>query len=153
MKNSATHVSYGVSDISKTVAFYSKLFGTRAIKVKDDYAKFELEEPSLIISFIKSPEAAKIGLPGAHFGIRVSSTEQVIQKRKEMEAHQIGVDVEDNVSCCYAIQDKFWVTDPDGIRWEIYTFKGDAEALQSSDEDSACCVPGNSEERETAACC
>ena len=154
MKNPATHVSYAVSSIKDTIAFYTDLFESAPVKVKPDYAKFELEDPALVISFIQSPDKAKLGLPGAHFGIRLGTAEEVIKRREQLERASYALDVEEDVSCCYALQDKFWVKDPDGVRWEIYTFKGDTEELQS-DTASGCCNDAKVDsEKETAtACC
>ena len=124
--SSAMHVSYYVSDIEKTVNFYRTFFGQEPEKVKTDYAKFELKEPALVISFIQNPANAKADF--GHLGIRVSSPEMVERKKLEMMSNHIPIFDEKQVDCCYALQDKFWVSDPDGYKWEVYYFYHDTES-------------------------
>jgi len=152
MEKSATHLSFTVSNLDQTISFYSKLFQTKPSKVKKNYAKFELEDPAMVISFLQSGITSKNvewGISGAHFGIRVNSTEEVNQRYDYLRAQGIPVLEEADVACCYAVQDKFWANDPDGIRWEIYTFKEDSESFKQ--KDSQCC--SNPKEGELASCC
>jgi len=122
------HVGLNVGDIEKTVSFYQKLFGTNPIKVEKDYAKFELENPGLVISFI---ESNKVSPQFGHMGIRVNSQEELEERKKAIES-QIEIQLEENnTSCCYAVQNKFWVSDPDGYEWEVYHFLKDDNKLKS----------------------
>ena len=150
------HVSLYVSDINKTVEFYNTFFGQEATKVKPGYAKYILEKPSLIISFVQNPERVKQNF--GHLGFQVETKAEVEERLKAMKADEMVSKEEMGVACCYAIQDKFWVNDPDGIQWEVYYFHKDIEwndpQYQMTDK-KACCSPN--EEMETAAakesCC
>lgn len=124
------HIGIHVSDIKNTINFYTHLFDASPIKQKMDYAKFELDNPGLIISFIESPE--KVGSQFGHLGIRVNSKEELTERKKKIDEFlQITLE-EESTNCCYAIQDKFWVKDPDGYEWEVYHFIKDAEAKRNS---------------------
>ena len=120
------HIGLNVSDIGQTTTFYRRLFGQDPIKTKPGYAKFELDNPGLVISFIESTQ------PGPHFGhlgIRVNSQEELKTKKQEVES-LIKIELEEkNSACCYAVQNKFWVKDPDGYEWEVYHFLEDAEQM------------------------
>ena len=136
------HVSLYVADIAKTVSFYEKFFGVKAAKVKSDYAKFVLEKPSLIISFVLNQE--KVGATFGHLGFQVDSEE--ILKEKLLLAQKNGqVYLEEvGTNCCYATQDKFWAKDPDGYMWEVYYFHADAEfndPRYANESAEACCTP------------
>ena len=121
------HAGLHVSDIEQTVTFYKKLFKTDPIKVEKDYAKFELDNPGLVISFIQSDKASP---QFGHLGIRVNSQEELNQRKKEVES-VIEIKLEEkNTSCCYAVQNKFWVNDPDGYEWEVYHFLKDDNKLK-----------------------
>lgn len=144
MKNSfpRMHISLYVSDINETVRFYSVFFGKPAEKIKDGYAKFILDSPSLIISFIENPDRVQHNF--GHLGFQVE-TEALMQSHLK-KARSLGIVTKEEIgtACCYAIQDKFWVNDPDDIQWEIYYFHEDAEfndpKFETTDEN-ACCMP------------
>ena len=117
------HVSCYVSNIAASISFYEQFFGVAPTKLRKDYAKFELIEPSLVISFLEAPE--KVQNNFGHLGFQVASTielQNILDRIKNLGFNFLE---ENNVSCCYALQDKFWVTDPDGIRWEVYYFHED----------------------------
>lgn len=147
------HVSLYVSDLSRTIDFYNKLFGQEPLKVKPRYAKYVLNEPSLIISFVESPE--KVHSNFGHLGFQVETPEQ-LQERLQLARNSGIVSSEEcGVSCCYAKQDKFWATDPDGTEWEVYYFHEDAHfndpryAMSMSDLENA----GVELDETVAACC
>ncbi len=119
------HTSFYVSDIEKTVAFYNTFFGQEPTKVRPFYAKYILDSPSLIISFIESPD--KVNANFGHIGIQVETQDEMYRRFFEAKTRDLELVEEIGVSCCYAKQDKFWVSDPDGIEWEIYYFHEDAE--------------------------
>ena len=119
------HASFYVSDIEKTVAFYNTFFGQEPTKVRPFYAKYILDAPSLIISFIESPE--KVNANFGHIGIQVETQDEMYRRFFEAKTRGLELVEEIGVSCCYAKQDKFLVSDPDGIEWEIYYFHEDAE--------------------------
>lgn len=130
-----THISLFVSDIGATVEFYDKFFNEGAAKVKDDYAKYELDAPALTISFIQNPE--KVNTSG-HYGIQVKTKEELNEKLNLARGHKLVELEEVETACCYAIQDKFWVNDPDGYEWEVYHFLEDVEKNQKK-QAAACC--------------
>ena len=155
MKNPATHLSFGVSDVKKTSEFYKNFFEIEPAKIKKDYVKFELENPAMVISFIQSQTISSKSGEHFHFGIRYGTTDEVLNKLESIKKSNIEILEEKNVSCCYAVQDKFWVKDPDGLRWEVYTYKEDTESLKTTSEGSNCCSFDSelSESEDASACC
>ena len=122
---SRVQLALNVSDIDEAVAFYSKLFATEPAKRRDGYANFAVETPPLKLVLIENPEAA-----GSlnHLGVEVFSTDEVADAQRRLAADGLATATEENVTCCYAVQDKVWVDDPDGAPWEIYTVLGDSDA-------------------------
>jgi catechol 2,3-dioxygenase-like lactoylglutathione lyase family enzyme len=144
------HVSLYVSDIAKSVDFYTQFFGTEPTKVKPKYAKFVLEQPSLIISFVENKERVQQNF--GHLGFQVESLEDLNIKLWEAKKKNMVAKEETGTNCCYAKQDKFWVNDPDGVQWEVYYFHADADFNDphyEMSEASACCTPSEKGE----ACC
>lgn len=138
MKQQKFHLSLFVSDTEKTVNFYTRLFGTEPSKVKDDYVKFELTDPALVISFIQSPE--KVQSHFGHLGFMVNSTTEVEDRKAALKASNIEIGLEEQeVACCYAKQDKFWVNDPDGYEWEVYHFIEDVNQNEEKYTAAPCC--------------
>lgn len=130
------HISLNVSDIEKSVDFYTKMLGASPVKLKSDYAKFDLEHPALNLTMNQVDFPAGGSL--SHLGIQVSSTEEVhAMAQRWKEAGLITLD-EEQTDCCYAFQDKSWATDPDGNRWEVFVVLGDSAAKDLS--SSVCCV-------------
>lgn len=119
------HVSLYVSDIQKSINFYTDFFGQEPVKVKSDYAKFVLENPSLIISFVENKERVQSNF--GHLGFQVETLEDLNIKLWEAKKKGLVSKQEKETNCCYAKQDKFWVTDPDNFQWEVYYFHADAE--------------------------
>ncbi|UOG73810.1 VOC family protein [Hymenobacter tibetensis] len=119
------HVSLYVSDLTATVNFYTAFFGQPAAKIRRGYAKYVLDKPSLIISFVENPE--RVASNFGHLGFQVETVEEMEQRLAV--AHKFGLVAREEMgtSCCYAKQDKFWVNDPDGVEWEVYYFHADAE--------------------------
>src|SRR6185312_14794909 len=137
------HVSLYVSDIQKTIDFYSNFFGTAPAKVKSDYAKYILESPSLIISFVQNKERVQENF--GHLGFQVETIEELNKRLWDAKMKNLVAKEEVGTNCCYAKQDKFWVNDPDGVQWEVYYFHADAEFNDphySTEEAQACCTPG-----------
>jgi catechol 2,3-dioxygenase-like lactoylglutathione lyase family enzyme len=132
------HVSLWVSDLTKSVDFYSRFFGVAPAKLKSQYAKFVLDKPSLIISFIEDP--GKVQQNFGHLGFQVETPQELELKMKSAIESGILTRVETETGCCYALQDKFWATDPDGISWEVYYFKGDIDVYKSQSAN-VCCTP------------
>jgi catechol 2,3-dioxygenase-like lactoylglutathione lyase family enzyme len=117
------HASLNVSDLDRSIAFYRVLFGLEPAKVRSNYAKFELAEPPLVLSLI--PGRPVNGGHLNHAGLRVRTSEELVEIQHRLEAAGMQTKREDGVACCYARQTKFWVTDPDRALWEIYVFHED----------------------------
>ena len=123
--NPRLHVSLDVNNLEESVRFYSVLFDDKPTKLKPGYAKFDLENPGVVLTLQESSPCCIKGL--SHMGIRVESLEQVLAAKQRLESAGISIREEMNTTCCYAEQDKIWAADPTGYRWEVYVFKGDAE--------------------------
>jgi catechol 2,3-dioxygenase-like lactoylglutathione lyase family enzyme len=121
---SRLQLALNVSDLEAAVAFYSKLFATEPAKVRPGYANFAITEPPLKLVLIEGA-----GDPGSlnHLGVEVESTDDVAAAHTRLTAEGLASATEDEVACCYAIQDKVWVDAPDGEPWEIYTVLSDVE--------------------------
>jgi catechol 2,3-dioxygenase-like lactoylglutathione lyase family enzyme len=117
------HAALNVSDLERSVAFYTALLGVGPAKCYPDYAKFETDEPPLVLSL--KPKRACAGGPLNHLGLRLVRVEQlrVLQQRLKAVGARIGQ--QDDVQCCYARQTKLWVTDPDETLWEVYVWHED----------------------------
>ena len=136
------HVSLNVSDVEASVVFYTKAFGVAPVKRRPGYAKFDLVEPLLNLSM---QEAPRTGENASHFGIQVSDTADVVRAKQRFEASGLSTFTEDDVWCCYAVQDKVWVRDPDGNSWEVFVVKADADVMHTPKPqaaDAPCCAPG-----------
>ncbi|HRG95546.1 MAG TPA: ArsI/CadI family heavy metal resistance metalloenzyme [Polyangiaceae bacterium] len=133
------HVSLNVSNIDASVAFYEKAFGVAVTKRRPGYAKFDLTSPALNLTM---QEAPRTGVNASHFGVQVASTEDVAAARARFQEAGLETLTEDDTECCYALQDKVWVEDPDGNAWEVFVVKGEADVmLKPSAANAGCCVP------------
>jgi catechol 2,3-dioxygenase-like lactoylglutathione lyase family enzyme len=135
---SAVHISLNVSDLPKSVDFYRGLFGEPK-KLKTDYAKFVAPDPEIHLALQPGLPAAPSQESLSHFGIRVDSLDQVRRWRSDLKARGIVSEEEKREACCYAVQEKFWLTDPDGNRWEVYTVLEDIED-EARQAQAACCA-------------
>jgi catechol 2,3-dioxygenase-like lactoylglutathione lyase family enzyme len=122
---SRVQLALNVSDLDEAIAFYSKLFGSQPAKVRPGYANFAIEQPPLKLVLIE--DAARE--PGTlnHLGVEVETPEEVGEAVARLQAQGLPTAVEDEVACCYALQDKVWVDGPGGEAWEIYTVLADVE--------------------------
>lgn len=139
------HLALNVRDVTESIEFYMKLFGIDPSKVRAGYAKFNVENPPLNLTL----NQANFSQPGAlsHLGVQVASTEDVIAMRDRWRASGLETRDETATNCCYAIQDKSWVTDPDGNEWEVFVVLEDNLPEHRTDkaELSSCCAPGEPE--------
>jgi catechol 2,3-dioxygenase-like lactoylglutathione lyase family enzyme len=144
---SAVHISLNVSDLPRSTDFYRRFFGEPE-KLKSDYVKFAARDPEIHLAL--QPGRARAATAGAlsHLGIRVDSAEQVRRWKSVLAERGLKAGEEKREACCYALQEKFWVTDPDGNRWEIYTVLEDIE--QKADPAVSCCQPKTAA---AASCC
>lgn len=119
------HVSLYVSDLAATVSFYDAFFGQPAAKIRRGYAKYVLDHPSLIISFVEN--VGRVASNFGHLGFQVETVQELDERLARAREAGLVQREEMGTSCCYARQDKFWVNDPDGVEWEVYYFHEDAE--------------------------
>lgn len=141
------HVHVGVESLDASIAFYSTMFGAEPAVVKDDYAKWMLEDPRVNFA-ISAGNHARKGIE--HLGIQVESPAELGEVYDRLKAADRPVLEEGRTTCCYAKSEKSWIADPDGIVWEAFFTDGEAttygdspalDQLASSDTGSTCCVP------------
>jgi catechol 2,3-dioxygenase-like lactoylglutathione lyase family enzyme len=133
------HLSLDVPDIERAVAFYTQLFGQEPAKLRAGYAKFELSDPPIALALQQSSRPAL-----SHLGIRVDTSEQVEEAGERLRHSGVVTLDEHDTACCYARQDKVWVTDPAGNRWEVYTVLEDVDDYDGGETPfagAACCTP------------
>jgi catechol 2,3-dioxygenase-like lactoylglutathione lyase family enzyme len=143
------HVSLNVTNIDASVSFYEKVFGAPATKRRPGYAKFDLAAPSLNLSMVEAPRS---GVNASHFGIQVATSEDVAAAAARFQQSGLKTRGEEDTACCYAVQDKVWVEDPDGNMWEVFVVKADSPSMRT--EKTACCAPsGASSGGAKSGCC
>jgi catechol 2,3-dioxygenase-like lactoylglutathione lyase family enzyme len=125
--NTRIHVALAVSDVERSRAFYEALLGQQPAKVRDGYVKFEVLEPPLNLSLNRAAEASGRRDGISHFGIQVKSTRAVVEARDRLVSAGLTPRDENGVTCCFAVQDKFWLTDPDGHEWEFFVVLANAD--------------------------
>jgi catechol 2,3-dioxygenase-like lactoylglutathione lyase family enzyme len=142
------HIALHVRDLARSIDFYRKLFDAEPVKVRRDYAKFDLAAPALNFTLNELPAHAAPASSSSelrslsHLGIQVASTNEVLAMRERWR--RAGLDTRDEmkVECCYASQDKTWVRDPDGNEWEVFVILEDhLPEKPALGESSACCTP------------
>lgn len=143
------HIHVGVKNLNESVQFYSTLFGQKPSKLKEDYAKWMLDDPRL--NFAISTRSNEQGVD--HLGIQVENPEELTEITERLKNADLGVYDEGETTCCYAESNKAWVKDPSGVAWEAYQNMSDAnvfsEAKKEEKSEGECCVPDESE----TSCC
>jgi catechol 2,3-dioxygenase-like lactoylglutathione lyase family enzyme len=138
---SRVQLALNVANIDEAIEFYSKLFASDPAKVRPGYANFAVADPPLKLVLIEN--GAEVAGSLNHLGIEVDSTDEVAAAQARLSAEELPIAVEEQVSCCYAVQDKVWVDGPGGEPWEIYTVLADAEMpadeLRAADPSGAAC--------------
>ena len=117
------HVHVGVENLDRSIGFYSTLFGAAPSVVKDDYAKWMLDDPRVNFAISSDHHAAK-GIE--HLGIQVEDGDELAEVYGRLKAADRPVLEEGATTCCYAKSEKSWIADPDGIVWEAFLTSGDA---------------------------
>jgi catechol 2,3-dioxygenase-like lactoylglutathione lyase family enzyme len=142
------HVHVGVTDIDKSIAFYSSLFGAEPAVVKADYAKWMLDDPRINFAISMREDAAR-GIE--HVGLQVEDKAELAQVYDRLKAADRPVLEEGATTCCYAQSEKSWIADPDGLVWEAFLTEGESTTYGGSPDldrlasangaSSVCCVP------------
>lgn len=156
------HVHVGVTDLDRSIGFYSTLFGAGPTVVKSDYAKWLLDDPRVNFA-ISSGQHAEKGIE--HLGIQVESTEELAEVYDRLKAADRPVLDEGATTCCYAKSAKSWIADPQGVVWETFHTTGESvdygtgpspDAVRAGSANAAdgnCCVPAFAAPKPAAACC
>ena len=141
---SRVQLALNVDDLDAAIAFYSKLFATEPAKVRPGYANFAVADPPLKLILMSGG-----GAPGTlnHLGVEVGSTDEVRSAQRRLVGDGLETTTEDEVTCCYAVQDKVWVSDPDGLAWEHYVVLADAGVGEG---DGCCSIVADDA---TVSCC
>ena len=137
---SRVQLALNVGNLEESIAFYTKLFKTPPAKIRENYANFAIAEPPLKLVLI-----AGGGEPGTlnHVGVEVGSTDEVMAEARRMQAEGSACDLQESTTCCYAVQDKVWVSGPE-LPWEIYAVLADASVMHP--EQQTCCTPESASE-------
>ena len=137
------HVHLAVDDLPQSIRFYSTLFGAAPTVEKSDYAKWMVEDPR--INFAISARGSQPGLN--HLGFQVDTDDELKAMRERLEAADSKLTEESEAHCCYAISDRYWVSDPQGVAWETYhsldsipVFGAGRNSAEAASQ-SACCTP------------
>lgn len=135
------HVHVSVEDLDQSVRFYSTLFGAEPAVVKADYAKWMIDDPRL--NFAISQRDSRLGIN--HLGLQTDSDEELEILNGQLQQAEVVTQAEKSVGCCYAMSDKYWVTDPTGIAWETFHTLGSIPTFSAPSEEAssaaACCAP------------
>jgi len=140
---SRVQLALNVSDLEAAVDFYSRLFSSSPAKVRPGYANFAIADPPLKLVLIEAPAGRAAGIAGAlnHLGVEVDGADEVATATARLSAGGLTTTEEHETTCCYAVQAKVWVQDPDTTPWELYAVLRDAPADAGScgEGTSVCC--------------
>ncbi len=139
------HLAINVEKVEASLDFYRKLWGIEPSKVRTGYAKFDVANPPLNFTLNEVPHQGRGAL--SHLGIQVGSTADVLAVRERWVNEGLLPRDEMQTSCCYALQDKAWVSDPDGNEWEVFA------VLEDNLAATATCESGDKTAPTTASCC
>ncbi len=135
-------LALNVSHLDEAIEFYSSLFDTTPAKVRPGYANFVIADPPLKLVLFEQPVDRGMGVTGAlnHLGVEVMNPEEVVTAGRRLSKEGLATEQETETTCCFAVQDKVWVADPDGASWEIYAVLADAPVASGVVGDGACCA-------------
>jgi catechol 2,3-dioxygenase-like lactoylglutathione lyase family enzyme len=133
------HVAINVRDVEQSICFYRKMLGIEPSKTHKGYAKFDLSHPPLNFTLNQVPFHERGAL--SHLGIQMSTTEDVLAVRERWLKEGLIPRDELQTECCYALQDKAWVADPDGNEWEVFAVLQDNLPERTAAEPASCCGP------------
>ncbi len=144
---SRVQLALNVTDIDESVEFYSKLFGTGPTKREPGYANFAIPDPPLKLVLMEVHGRRGEGTVAAlnHLGVEVDSTHEVVRAIEDLTRAGLDAELQERTTCCFAVQDKVWVKDPDGAPWEVYTVLADAPSESGIAGDGTCCASGATE--------
>jgi len=137
--SSRVQLALNVSNVDRAVEFYTELFQTQPAKRRPGYANFAIADPPLKLVLIENPGASS---RLNHLGLEVFEQAKVVEAHDRLQAAGLEVRNEDGVTCCYAVQDKVWVSDPDAEPWEVYTVLEHSDSMGTSGDDVPVLAPG-----------
>ena len=146
---SRLHLALNTNQLDKSIEFYESLFDIKPSKVKLGYAKFNVDNPPINLTLNEANRVS--GNQINHLGIEIKTRKGVKNQLERLKALGLITRIEENTICCFAKQDKVWVTDPDGNAWETFVVLEDSNLRKDQDSDSSCCIP--SAEPTNAGCC
>jgi catechol 2,3-dioxygenase-like lactoylglutathione lyase family enzyme len=132
------HLAINVTDVEQSIGFYKKMFGIEPSKVRTGYAKFDVSNPPLNFTLNQTAFDGRGAL--SHLGIQVASTDDVAAMKDHWIEKGLTPREEMQTTCCYALQDKAWVHDPDGNEWEVFVVLED-NLGEAKSNDASCCAP------------
>ena len=137
--SSRLHLALNTNQFDKSIEFYEALFNIKPSKVKSGYAKFEAEHPPVNLTLNKVSQVT--GNQINHLGIEVKDSKDVMKQLKRLKESGLETQMEESTTCCFAKQDKVWVTDPNGNAWETFVVLEDSDLMKDQDSNSSCCLP------------
>ncbi len=143
------HLHIAVDDLDRSIGFYSTLFGAQPAVVKDDYAKWMLEDPRVNLAISRRGRAAGID----HVGIQTDTTAELSDLAVRLKSAGETTFDQEATTCCYAKSDKSWVVDPSGVRWETFHTLGEATTYGESEPEALLAATGAATPARQAACC
>lgn len=149
--SSRVHIALAVKDLERSRTFYETLLGVPPTKERPGYVKFEPQDPSVNLTLNEVDEANSTSQPTMHYGVQVKTPQAVQEAIIRFSEAGMKTLIEENTTCCYAVQDKVWVADSEGNQWEIFVvLKADAD--ERKDKGSSCCAT-NVMQASSATCC
>jgi catechol 2,3-dioxygenase-like lactoylglutathione lyase family enzyme len=148
-------LALNVSNLNEAIDFYSQLFGCAPAKVQPGYANFAVADPPLKLVLIEEAGTRGTGVVGAlnHLGVEVMTTDEVSDATRRLQAEGLETEEQQATTCCFAVQDKVWVEDPDRTPWEVYTVLADAPADSTLRGEGTCCAAPDVAVVSPGACC
>jgi len=136
---SRVQLALRVADLEASIDFYSRLFSAGPAKRRPGYANFAIAEPPLKLVLLEGEQGQATVMD--HLGVEVESAGQVTEAASRLAGEGLATEVEEDTACCYAVQDKVWVTAPGGEPWEVYVVKADSDILGDDTTPAPCCAP------------
>ena len=147
---SRVHIGLNVSNLDASRDFYQVLLNTEPSKQRPGYVKFEPDAPSVNLTLNQMTDPTQVSKHGGHYGVQVQSTDAVEQAIERFKSSGLATRVQQSTTCCYAVQDKVWVDDPDGNEWEVFVV---LEADAKQHQDGTQCCTRESPAKKAESCC
>jgi catechol 2,3-dioxygenase-like lactoylglutathione lyase family enzyme len=153
MSSARVHVALNTNRFDESVNFYRQFLGEDPVKLKPGYAKFDLPRPGLNLTLNETTKVPDATSSLNHLGLQVDTTKEVMDAAKRLEDAGLATFEEADTVCCYALQDKVWVTDPSGHRWEVFVVKEQDVTADGTNEMSHAEAMGGKAGAEGEDCC